>query len=230
MAHTLPTSSPRLRGFAPHHFFSGKSGAGFTLMEIVVAMFIFMLASVIIAEIFVNVQRAQSRLRSSQTASTNARYLMDVLAREVRADTVDYSSYLGSTVPARIDQSNELKLLTAEHTSVSFRLQRGQAQCPSADGVTDIGCVQVSRDGGPFEVITSPTLSVEALNFYPTPLGDPFSSNGTVCGGGLTPPSCTPDVQPQVTIALSVSTIDAKVDNRVSSYLQTTVTSRAYVR
>jgi hypothetical protein len=199
-------------------------------MEIVVAMFIFMLASVIIAEIFVNVQRAQARLRSSQTASTNARYLLDVLSRELRADTIDYASYVGSIVPARIDETSELKLVTSAHTSVVFRLQRGQTQCPTPDGVSDIGCVQISRAGGAFQVITSPMLSVEALNFYVTPLGDPFSSNGTVCSGGLTPPSCTPDIQPQVTIALNVSTVDAKVDNRVSSYLQTTVTSRSYLR
>lgn len=204
---------------------------GFTLMEIVVAMFIFMLASVIIADIFVNVQRAQARLRASQTASTNARYLLDVLAREIRADTVDYAGYAGNTVPSRIDESSELKLLTGERKSVVFRLRRDSVNCPAAAGSSvAIGCVQISRDGALFSTITAPTLSVEQLIFFVTPLGDPFSSNGAVCGGAIIPPNCSPDVQPQVTIALSLSTVDAKVDNRVSSYLQTTVTSRAYVR
>ena len=196
-------------------------------MEIMVSMFIFMLASVVIADIFVNVQRAQARLRSSQTASTNARYLMDVLTRELRADAIDYCLYAGlasgcdtSTIQTVVPSTtSNLYLLTSSHQSVVFEL------VPSTP--TTGGYVQISRGGAPFSTITAPTLSVDQLNFYITPLSDPFSANGAVCG---TPPACSPDTQPQVTIVLKLSTLDTKVDNRVSSYLQTTVTSRAYVR
>ncbi len=189
---------------------------GFTLMEIVVAMFIFSLASVIIASIFVNVQRVQQRIRNVQTTSTDARYLLDVLAREIRSDTVDYPSYTAPGSPCTLTPLPPpacLLLLGSNKQPVWFR-KAVALTCGSTD------CVQISRDRGvTWKTITSPNLSVDLLNFYVTPLTDPFAQSGT-----------PPDVQPQVTIVLSLSTVDAKVENRLSTYLQTTVTSRAYVR
>lgn len=189
--------------------------SGFTLMEIVVAMFIFTLASILIAEIFVNVQRAQQRIRDAQEASTNTRYLVDVISREIRFGKIDYS---GGTINNDNEHNDKLNLIDSQNISVSFQIASG-VDCDSTNDT--VRCVQIKRGNGVWNTITAPTLSVDALHFYVTPQTDPFPTSVT---------SSTPNVQPQVTIILHTSSTGPKLENRVSTYLQTTVASRLYAR
>jgi prepilin-type N-terminal cleavage/methylation domain-containing protein len=188
--------------------------SGFTLMEIVVAMFIFTLASILIAEIFVNVQRAQQRIRDAQEASTNTRYLVDVISREIRFGKIDYSAGTISN-----NNNEKLNLIDSQNVKVSFRKASGTADCSFVD--TTVSCVQIKRGNGEWNTITAPTLSVAALYFYVTPQKDPFPASVT---------SDTPNIQPQVTIVLHASSTGPKLENLVSTYLQTTVASRLYAR
>lgn len=189
---------------------------GFTLMEIVVAMFIFTLASILIAEIFVNIQRAQQRIRDAQEASTNTRYLVDVISREIRFSKIDYPASAISN-----DHSEILNLIDSQNVSVSFKKVVSGVECGFTDNT--VSCVQIRRggDSGIWNTITAPTLSVNALYFYVTPQNDPFPTSIT---------STTPNIQPQVTIVLHTSSTGPKLENRVSTYLQTTVASRLYAR
>lgn len=198
---------------------------GFTLMEIVVAMVIFTLATVVIAEIFVNVQRAQQRVKDTQLATTELRYLMDVLAREVRSDTLDYT-VLGSgcTDPTGTlaASSNTLRLCSGENKSVVFGHDPTGATCETADTDYTGGCVFIIRELGTPRAISSPQLSIDSLTFYPTPLKNPFPTGGA----GAT----TPDVQPSVTIVVKSSSLNLRAQERKPLYLQTTVTARTYAR
>lgn len=196
---------------------------GFTLMEIVVAMGIFMVVSLVIAEIFVNVQRAQQRLRDNQVVATELRYLFDVVSREVRSDKIDYSPGACATsgsiaVSAAADTLN---LCSGDGTPVSFRLN---SSCFTVGGVSE-GCAEVWRNtgaGSSWQPITSQALTVDSLTFYVTPLTDPFPSNGAT--------SSTPDVQPRVTIVMKGTSLSARATDRTSFFLQTSVTSRTYAR
>ncbi|MFH1112193.1 MAG: prepilin-type N-terminal cleavage/methylation domain-containing protein [Patescibacteria group bacterium] len=189
---------------------------GFTLMEIVVVMFIFTLASILIAEIFVNVQKAQQKIRDTQVAYTDARYLMEVMAREIRSDLIDYVAYGTISDPNDPDVIDKLYLATSQGAKVVFRYHN---PCPK--GNTAIGCVTIKRDTGEENVISSPKLSIDTLTFYITPLKDPFPENVILT---------TPDIQPQVTIVLKASSTNIKIEDQKPIYLQTTVASRAYVR
>lgn len=189
---------------------SKNSPRGFTLMEVLVVMFIFTLATLLIAEIFVNVQRAQQRTRDSQIAYTDARYLLEVLSREIRAGTIAYDDFSGGA-PELIE--DELRLITGAGKLLSFRHNSGA--CGGAS------CVTLERDGGGESVISSPNLSVDKLEFYITPLADPLPDTVTLG---------TPDIQPQVTIVLKTSSINIKIQEQKPIYLQTTVTSRVYKR
>ncbi len=194
---------------------------GFTLMEIVVAMVIFTLATVIIAEIFINVQRAQQRVKDTQLATTELRYLMDVLAREVRSDVLDYTTTgagCSNPVGTLTDSSSTLSLCSGEDKSVVFR----HAQDTDCGTGYAGGCVQIERDGGGFRAITSPQLSIDSLTFYPNPLTNPFPTSGA----GAT----TPDVQPSVTMVVKSSSLNLRLQDRKPFYLQTTVTARTYAR
>ncbi|HBV33678.1 TPA: hypothetical protein DIC39_00445 [Patescibacteria group bacterium] len=183
---------------------------GFTLMEVLVVMFIFTLASLLIAEIFVNVQRAQQNTRDAQIAYTDARYLLEVLSREIRASTIAYGEYPSST-PESVE--TVLHLTSGEGKVLSFR--HDTAACPG------VPCVTIERDLGGESVISSPNLSVDKLEFYITPLADPFPDTVTVG---------TPDIQPQVTIVLKTSSLNIKIQEQKPIYLQTTVASRVYKR
>ncbi|MFA4936782.1 MAG: prepilin-type N-terminal cleavage/methylation domain-containing protein [Patescibacteria group bacterium] len=188
---------------------------GFTLMEIVVVMFIFTLASILIAEIFVNVQKAQQKIRDTQVAYTDARYLMEVLAREIRSDLIDYSAYGGSIPTDPTDEVTELNLVTSQGAKLVFVYNN---PCPDDPA---IGCITINRDSGGDNVISSPKLSINKLVFYITPLTDPFPENVT---------ASTQDIQPQVTIVLMASSTNIKIEDQKPIYLQTTITSRAYAR
>lgn len=194
----------------------------FTLMEIVVAMGIFMVASLVVAQIFVNVQRAEQRLRDNQIVATELRYLLDVMSREIRSDKIDYaaSGCAGSGPQAIALSCTTMNLLTGEGVSVSFSFI---PNCFTVSGVNG-GCVQIRRGGAgvSWQDITSHALSIDSLTFYATPLTDPFPPNGATAS--------TPDVQPRVTMVLKASSLAVRPQERVAFYLQTSTTSRTYAR
>lgn len=201
------------------NFVKKQPPAGFTLMEVVVAMVIFTLASVLIAEIFVNVQRAQQQVKDTQVALTELRYLMEVLAREVRSDTIDYSAAGCSGAAVTLNaSSSDLKLCSSSNASIQFHYAQDETCAVGFLG----GCVQVARNSGAFSTISSPSISIDKLTFSPAPLTNPFPASGA--------DATTPDVQPHVTISLKASTLSVKLQDRKPFYLQTTVTSRVYAR
>lgn len=228
----LKTRNPKVAARPAKHFklqvSSFKFASGFTLMEIVVAMLIFSLASVLIAAIFVNLQKAQQRIRDAQVAATDARYMLDVLAREIHADAIDYASLCGSVncvLPSPVTSTNTLYLKTSQGKSLRFQLE---PNCTS--GNTQVGCVAIVRDNVlPSIPISSPNIAIDSLQFYVTPYSDPFGSSVSPCAGP-TSSNCTPDVQPQVTIVMSTTSLAPHPEDRISLYLQTTVTSRTYER
>lgn len=205
------------------------SAAGFTLVEIMLAMVIFSLASVLIAQIFVNLQKAQQRIHATQVAATDARYMLDVLAREIHSDLIDYSAYCGSdtcaiqTLHTESDGTptglDSLHLITAKGEKLSFT----KGTCGTID------CVMISRNGSTASPITSPNLQIDSLYFYLVPFSNPFADTVAPCSTP-TSGSCTPDVQPQVTVVMSVTSISPHPEDSVSLYLQTTAAARTYKR
>ncbi|MFH1867261.1 MAG: prepilin-type N-terminal cleavage/methylation domain-containing protein [Patescibacteria group bacterium] len=188
--------------------------SGFTLMEVVVVMFIFTLAAVIIAEIFINVQRAQQRTRDLQTAFTDARYVLEVIAKEIRSGFINYSEY--TVQGEEVAQNSNLYITTSQGNSLYFR------KAPVAECRGTVDCIQLSKnDGVEWFDLTTPTLRVDTLEFFVTPLEDPFPTEVT---------ATTPDIQPQVTIVLKTSSTNIKIAEQKPTYLQTTVTARVYAR
>ncbi len=192
------------------HLNHKKYSTGFTLMEIVIVLALFALASILIAGIFVNMQTTQRRVRDNQELITDARYLLEVIAREVRSDFIDYSGLV----------SGKLSLKSASGVDIVIEHKTGDGCTAPAKCVVDI-----SRDGNAAQ-LNSKNLAVEHLQFYVSPLTDPFPTGtpGVI--------QTTPDQQPRVTIVLKVSNEPKKprAAERKAIYLQTTVSARAYVR
>ncbi len=110
--------------------------------------------------------------------------------------------------------TDELHLITSQNDTLVFR-KSNDGEC------AEIGCVTIDRNGAGENPITTPKLQVDRLQFYITPTTNPFPDSVT---------TTTEDIQPQVTVVLKSTSTNSKVTERTSTYLQTTVTSRAYLR
>jgi prepilin-type N-terminal cleavage/methylation domain-containing protein len=188
---------------------------GFTLVEMMVVLAIFSVATVVIIDIFMMAGKAQRRTLAIEKNQSDARYSMEAMSKEIKMDMIDYgwAGYAaGITLP-----EDELALLDADNNSIIFK--KSADNCPA--GTTK--CLTVSIDGGvTWASITSKGNNVEDLKFYIDPAVDPFLMNA-----GNTYDS---DNQPRVTIVLATKGIGGRVEEQQTIYLETTVSSRIYRR
>ncbi|MFA5828876.1 MAG: prepilin-type N-terminal cleavage/methylation domain-containing protein [Candidatus Gracilibacteria bacterium] len=71
---------------------------GFTLVEVLLASFIFTIVGLIAVTIFVNVLRIQKRISLENSLYEDARFMMERISREIRANAVDYEEYYNKLV------------------------------------------------------------------------------------------------------------------------------------
>lgn len=188
---------------------------GFTLVEMMVVLAVFSVATVVIVDIFMMAGRAQRRTLAVERIQSDARYSMEAVSREIKMDIIDYdwSGYAGGIAMP----SDVLALRDADDNSVIFK--KSSDNCPS--GTTN--CLAVSLDGGmTWASITSKGNSVEDLKFYIDPLADPFKINASHVYDS--------DNQPRVTIVLVTRGVGGRPDEQKTVYLQTTVSNRIYRR
>lgn len=188
---------------------------GFTLVEMMVVLAIFSVATVVIVDIFMMAGKAQRRTLAIEKIQSDARYSIEAISKEIKMDMIDYgwAGYVGGiTLP-----EDALALLDADNNSIIFK--KSENDCPT--GTTK--CLVVSLDGGlTWASITSEGSNVEDLKFYIDPVVDPFVMNaGNIYDS---------DNQPRVTIVLVTKGIGGRVEEQQTIYLQTTVSSRIYRR
>lgn len=192
--------------------FSGfKSKKGFTLAEMIVVMFIFSLLSVVIAGIFVQFFNTERRSFVSQKLSSDMRFTLEMIAREVRMGNIDYrvTGYYGGTVPK---PTSTLAILDANGDQILFGLS-------GADCQTTSDCYVFVRRGGVDYRVTPDDLAVNQLIFYVSPVVDPFTLQAD--GHYLA------EDQPRVLVVLEEK--DAKT-GEISLKMQTAVSSKIYQR
>lgn len=132
---------------------------GFTVMETVMATFVFALALSGIAGSFLAIMRLDVKARSVRQVEQNSRFLSEFLTREIRNGVVNYGpgGYNG-TIPS------------AGRTAVLHLINRdGQAERVTRSGVS----VQLTRSGVT-TVLSGSNVRVTRLDFYirPTAAGD----------------------------------------------------------
>lgn len=66
---------------------------GFTLIEVLIASSIFAMVSIIGATIFMNISQSERKTSLTNAIYEDARVVMEMLAREIRAGTIDYEEY-----------------------------------------------------------------------------------------------------------------------------------------
>lgn len=179
---------------------------GFTLVEILVAMAVFTTAVTSLSEIFLLTNKTQRKTQAIQQSQTDARFAIEVMAQQVRRGNIDYA-YYGGTIAA--NSQAVLAIIDSNNNRIQFR-----RQAPAGQGI-----IQISQDNGAtWADITPPEISVGTLSFYISPTTDPFAS---------TPSS---NQQPLVTIVVATTNTTTEGSTMPPMFMQTSVSSRQYLR
>ncbi len=193
---------------------------GFTLMEIVVAMSLFVVSSMLLVDIFTITQKTQIKLSGQTRVQADARYVMEILSRYARNYMIDYQYIVDQEGTDPIPhQLNYLPLKDTMGNSIIFESSVSPTICPP--GVSE--CLVVRRNDSANASITPQGVNIKEVTFYILPDRDPFVIDPSV--GGY-----RSDQQPQVTIVLISETTSERTGEKQTSYLQTTVSSRIYKR
>lgn len=192
---------------------------GFTLMEVVIALAIFATATIVITDIYIMAQRTQTKLAGQTKVQSDARFVMEVLTREVRLNGIDYD-YIASQGDTPSDGLDYLPLKDNLGNTVLFTISIDTADVCSANATQ---CLAVQKGNSVLASITPEGVNVNSIKFYIYPDNDPFVLD-TV---NWQYPN---DDQPWVTIVLVSETIGLREIEDSISYLQTTVSTRQYKR
>jgi len=181
--------------------------SGFTLVEMLVAIAIFVTSLTAVSAIFMYSNKSQRATEVISEVQSDARFALEVMAQQIRKSSIDYAS---SQYGGIIDSNPEevLVLRDSNNNQVWFRRSASSGR----------GIIEMSENGTAWVDLTPPDIKIDLLKFYISPSEDPFSSN---------PNS---NKQPLVTIVMASSSTDYAGENIVPAFLQTTVSSRQYIR
>ena len=176
---------------------------GFTLVEVLVAMGIFAMVSVIISSISLNVNNLQQNTANYQRLQNDGRYMIEKLAREIRARELIY--------PVGPSFISELNFKKDENGKLlSIFLATGNLIYSIYDEVTG----QTKEDS-----LNAEDVNVVAVKFFVAPyIEDAWGVEPTV------------NAQPRVTILLKLKNVAANPKYEKELTLQTTVSSKVYKR
>lgn len=206
------------------------SRGGFTVMELVIVMAIFSILLGVIIQIFLYTTVHQRRSRAIQEAQNEARVALEAVARELQNGQIDYDYYLG---PANENQlTNQpvsvLALRDSQGGIIRFRcVENGAADEPCDPNTPDHGSVQLCRASGcdaeEWSGLVNEKLDVTSWQLWVGPLLNPFQR----LAGGT---SYQSDEQPWVTASVTIKPNQVDRAPIPDIRLQTTITTRTYLR
>lgn len=142
------------------NIFNEKNQKGFSLIEVIVAVFVFSIVSILISGVIVSSIRIQRRSLNIQKAEENSRFVLESMAREIRvADSI-----AGPDNDCSVSPSESLSFNHPVNGSIRYYLGEDEAIHKEVDGQDSI--------------LTS--SKVRVTKFY-------FCTKGTLGDDGLQP-------------------------------------------
>lgn len=196
-----------------------KNKQGLTIIELLVAIFIFSILLTIIMGIYVAFSNSQNRTQIAQRLLNDAQYALESMAREVRSDKV-YYDYVDCDTEINITNITDCVILQkADGTIVAFGVE------PDGGGIPEVISYFVKNgstwsNGGSVFDISQNDAAIDSINFIISPTApgtDPLTSDSA-------------NQNPLVTIELQISTNASQSFEQVSYNLQTSVSPRVYTR
>ena len=151
---------------------------GFTLIELIVSMTIFLIVMVSVIDLFASGIKAQKKSLELQTLSDGASYTIEYMSRTIRMAKKDLTgTYIsaGCNFEPSDSEANYIKFLNYNKNYQEFILEDGQIK-------------EKKDDDSEFTALTSDNFRVKKLSFE-------------VYGGCQ-----TDDIQPRVTIIMEIQT------------------------
>lgn len=205
------------------------SPKGFGLLEVVVAVGIFVTTITVLTGILINTDRLGRRTERGLTQARDVRSMIDFMTREFRRDEVDWPAY-GANGPQGVQSRLALRRSDDDRTRIVFLLSDATtaALCGAAAPCLIFG--QDLDHDGVVEIIGGEAASLHGLDFsvndfsvYLNPTRDPLVVDDRTA-------AVVPNEQPRATITLETAGTGGLALERVPQRWQTTMTSRLYRR
>lgn len=188
---------------------------GFTVMELLVVVVIFGIGSLAISATYINFTRLHRRAANAELLGEEMRFAMELIVRAVRNNRVSYD-------PNPLNyQMTSIQLVDRDANPIVIgRADDESAVCAGLDA----NCLAL-YNGVQWAPITGKNVNIKQFYTYVTPLADPFD----VVGGGVYGQYAN-DQQPRITFVIDAEYVGANERETASMSIQTTVSSRVYVR
>lgn len=204
---------------------------GFSLVEMLVAIAIFAIISILFSTVFLNITNNQRRTKISQEILNNAQYALELMAREVKNN--EMIAFSNNPCLGLGEPYNDACLL--------FVRQDGQTAGFGYDSVNKVlaymiidctrsgseyGDCAVSTTQGPVVLLSSDynNVNITNLSFDIKPISNPYYYDYGQPG------FISNNQQPRITINLAINYQGTQPIENVGHILQTTVSSRIYKR
>lgn len=187
-----------------NHFY--KKQSGFTLIEMIIAMSLFVLVLVLATNVYFLINNSQRRVVAMQKVQDDVRYVFEAMAQEVRLDKINYSFYNTTGSPGLpvdlhpLASAANYMLATTNQQGDQVFFRRSSSVADQNDGLgTKVQYCQILLgatttcevdNDSLWEDVTPNGVEIVDLRFYITPSADPFTAiTGQSCDAGN--PNCT---------------------------------------
>ena len=158
--------------------------SGFTLLEMTVALGIFVILFTLTLGIYSYSIRAEQRTIKISKLQKEAQLIMEILVKQIRSSKVDYQYYIDNAIINIDAGTNILALQDKNGNQTIFRFN-------AADETLEV-CVVNCSAGGIFTAIPPQDVLIQDLTFFINPATNPFSL------------SAPPTEYPRVTTAMNL--------------------------
>lgn len=209
--------------------------SGFTLIEMVIAMGIFIMFLGVVFSSYIQISNAQKRANLNREAVSEAREILSYISQEAKEKAVDYSCYTDSTVfcfdGIQGNEVNQISLISKdglERTIISKKLNEETKNYE----ITTLTQVRQStlRNWESAEIsqetpLHSENIQIQSARFEITPNADPFEANFETASNDQI------QYQPALNVVLNVKRrqkTDIEEPDEFPIVLQTSISSRIY--
>lgn len=150
-----------------------KNQKAFTLIEMIIAVSIFVLVFVIATNIYLVINSTQRKVVTMQRIQSDVRYLFEAIAQEIRLGQINYDFYIDKEIDLHPSAGDNTVLAVVNRSgdSIFFRLSGDKVQYCEIDADNDC---DLSVDDN-WQNVTPEGVEVEHLRFIITPSADPFT-------------------------------------------------------
>ncbi len=214
---------------------------GFTLLELLISVSIFSITVVIGVNLFFNIVGIQKRTSYIQEIQGDARYVMEEIVRQLRQGYLDYAYYSDRGISlddlGNPDPNVGNKILVTKDLDNNIFYFEQVVEGTLADGLTDRYVLEncsvdiqnddldkCTKNKDNWQTITSNEVHVKNFLIFPTPSADPLTLDEDL---GY---QYQAHDQPKVTIVFQTEIDHKEKKYKMTTSLQTTVSSRIYAR